>query len=35
MEYKDYYKTLGVKKNATADEIKKPIASWLASTILT
>ena len=23
MEYKDYYKTLGVKKNATADEIKK------------
>jgi curved DNA-binding protein len=23
MEYKDYYKTLGVKKNASADEIKK------------
>ncbi len=23
MEYKDYYKTLGVSKNATADEIKK------------
>lgn len=23
MEYKDYYKTLGVKKNADADEIKK------------
>ena len=23
MEYKDYYKTLGVGKNATADEIKK------------
>jgi len=23
MEYKDYYKTLGVEKNATADEIKK------------
>jgi len=23
MEYKDYYKTLGIEKNATADEIKK------------
>ncbi|WP_374687024.1 DnaJ domain-containing protein, partial [Promineifilum sp.] len=23
MEYKDYYKTLGVKKNASADDIKK------------
>ncbi|MHB1685918.1 MAG: DnaJ C-terminal domain-containing protein [Ignavibacteriaceae bacterium] len=23
MEYKDYYKTIGVEKNATADEIKK------------
>ena len=23
MEYKDYYKTLGVEKNANADEIKK------------
>ena len=23
MEYKDYYKTLGVKKNAGADDIKK------------
>ena len=23
MEFKDYYRTLGVDKNATADEVKK------------
>ena len=25
MKYKDYYATLGVKKDATADEIKKAL----------
>ena len=35
MEYKDYYKTLGVDKNASEKEIKTAIASWHANITLT
>ena len=31
MEYKDYYATLGVPKTASQADIKRPIASWPAS----
>ena len=33
MEYKDYYKILGVDKTASEDEIKKLIENWRANTI--
>ena len=34
MEYKDYYKTLGVEKNRTKKRSRKPIGGWRASIIL-
>lgn len=33
MPYIDYYKILGVDKNASQEDIKKPIESWLANII--
>ena len=35
MEYKDYYKILGVGKNADEKRSRRPIGSWRASVILT
>lgn len=33
MSKRDYYEVLGVSKDASKDEIKKPIEKWRASTI--
>ncbi|BDZ73875.1 hypothetical protein GCM10025856_15940 [Methylophaga marina] len=35
MEYKDYYKILGVARDASQDEIKKPIENWPENITLT
>ena len=35
MAFIDYYKVLGVERNATQDDIKKPIVRWPESIILT
>ena len=35
MSFIDYYKVLGVDKNATQEEIKKPSVNWHVNTIRT
>ncbi len=35
MDYKDYYKTLGVARNAKDKDIKAAFASWPGSTTQT